>query len=123
MKRKKKSLIKSFRDAMRGIKYTFDSQRNFRIQVLAMFFAIILSLVLKLDFTRIAIILFAGVLVLSAELINTAIERFVDLVEPNYNPLAGKIKDISAGFVLVSAILSVIIGFLIFIPAIINFLN
>ena len=53
-------------------------------------------------------------LVISLEIINTAIEHFVDLVEPNYNPKAGAIKDLAAGAVLVAALLAVICGIVIF---------
>jgi diacylglycerol kinase (ATP) len=52
--------------------------------------------------------------VLALEIINTAIESFVDLVEPNYNPVAGKIKDLGAGAVLIFSIISALIGIMIF---------
>lgn len=57
-------------------------------------------------------------LVISLELINTAIERVVDLVTSEYHPLAKEAKDIAAGAVFVAAILSIVIGGIIFIPKI-----
>lgn len=58
-------------------------------------------------------------LVLVAELLNTAVELLVDLVSPGFNAQAGKVKDIAAGAVLVAAILSVVVGAIIFIPKLI----
>ena len=52
--------------------------------------------------------------VISLEMINTAIEHLVDLVEPNHNPKAGAIKDLAAGAVLVFSIISAVIGIMIF---------
>ena len=59
-------------------------------------------------------------LVFSSEMFNTAIETIVDLISPNVHPLAGKTKDIAAGAVLITAICSVIIGILIFLPKVLN---
>jgi len=58
-------------------------------------------------------------LVLVAELLNTAIEILVDLVSPDFNVQAGKVKDVAAGAVVVAAIISVVIAALIFIPKLI----
>ncbi len=63
----------------------------------------------------VAIILCIG-MVLATELINTAIERLVDLISPDRNPIAGQIKDIAAGAVLICAIAAAIVGLIIFIP-------
>lgn len=58
-------------------------------------------------------------LVIGTEMINTAIEAVVDLASPQQHPLAAKAKDIAAGAVLIGAILSVIIGIIIFLPKLI----
>jgi undecaprenol kinase/diacylglycerol kinase (ATP) len=55
-------------------------------------------------------------LVMAMEMVNTAIEAIVDLVSPNYHPLAKVAKDVAAGCVLVTAIASVIVGVLLFYP-------
>ena len=78
------------------------------------------AFILRLSFAETAVIVFAGGLVLVGEMINTGLEKLVDLISPDYNPLAGKIKDMAAGVVLVSSILAVIIGLIIYIPAIID---
>ena len=55
-------------------------------------------------------------MVLAAEGFNTAIERLVDLVSPDFHPVAGDVKDVAAGAVLICAIAAAIIGMIIFIP-------
>ena len=62
-------------------------------------------------------------LVLVSEIINTAIERLVDLVSPKYNKLAGEVKDIAASSVLLMCIFSLVVGVIIFVPKIINLLG
>lgn len=88
-----------------------------------MILVIIFGVALKINVTEwcICIILFG--LVISLELVNTAIETVVDIAMPEKNEKAKKAKDISASAVLISAICSAIIGFTIFIPKIINILN
>ena len=121
MKRIKNKLLKSFRDAIRGILYIVKTQRNFRIQIVCFILAVGAAIILKLTLSEIAIIVFAGGFVMVGEMINTGLERLVDLISPQYHPLARDIKDISAGVVLVASILAVIIGIIIFVPAIIEF--
>jgi diacylglycerol kinase (ATP) len=55
-------------------------------------------------------------MVLAAEGFNTAIERLVDLVSPDYHPIAGDVKDVAAGAVLICAIAAAIVGMIVFIP-------
>ena len=59
-------------------------------------------------------------IVLAAEGFNTAIERLVDLVSPGFHPIAGDVKDVAAGAVLICAIVSAIVGAIIFIPYFLN---
>ena len=59
-------------------------------------------------------------LVLAAEGFNTAIERLVDLVSPDYHPIAGDVKDVAAGAVLICAIAAAIIGGIIFLTYLLN---
>ncbi len=115
-----KKIVKSFKDAIKGILYIFKTQRNFRIQVVCFVIATSTAFILKLSFAEIAVIIFAGGLVMIGEMINTGMETLVDLISPDYHPLAGRIKDIAAGAVLVSSIIAVIIGIIIFLPVILN---
>ena len=105
--------FKSFIYAFNGIKLSLR-QRNIKIHIVCALFAIILGVSLNINFSDWCIILICIGIVLSLEMINTAIEYLVDLVEPNQNPIAGKIKDLSAGAVLIFSGISAVIGIMIF---------
>lgn len=115
-----KKFLKGFYFAFNGIKYSFKTQLNFRIHALLALLAIVLGFVFQLSIQEWLWVILAILLVLIFELINTAIETLVDLIAPDYNVKAGLIKDISAGSVLLSAILALIIGLIIFLPKIID---
>lgn len=118
MKKESKKIINSFKYAISGIKLAFKEERNMKIHFLAMTLVIILGIVLKITKLEwiICIILFG--LVISAELLNTAIETLTNVVMPEKNEKAKITKDVAAGAVLVMAIVSAIIGIIIFIPKI-----
>ena len=94
----------------------FRSERSFRLQVLIFAVTIIAGFIFRITGTEWVFILVAGGVVLVCEMINTAIEYVTDLVTEEYRILAKHIKNISAGAVLVSSIIAVIIGLIIFIP-------
>ena len=83
-----------------------------------MLMVIIAGVILRINTTEWSIVLILFGLVISLELINTAIENAVDLVTEEYNEKAKNAKDIAAGAVLFSAIIAAIIGFIIFLPKI-----
>ena len=118
-----KRLIKSFKYAFKGIIYTFKNEQNIIVHTIIMILVIIFGIIFKINKYEwlICIILFG--LVISAELINTAIEATVDLKCKEINPLAKIAKDTSSGSVLLLAITSVIVGCIIFIPKIISYIN
>jgi len=107
------SFFKSFTYAFNGIKLSLQ-QRNMKVHVCCAIIAIVLGFMFKITTTEWSVILICIGIVLSLETINTAIESFVDLVEPNHNPIAGKIKDLVAGAVLIFSIISALIGIMIF---------
>ncbi len=110
-----RKFIKSFGYAIQGI-VTAMSEQNFRFHVLSAVIVVIAGLLTGLSIIEWIIIVLVITLVIGAEMFNTAIERVVDLVSPDYHPLAKQAKDIAAGAVLVFAACSVIIGILIFLP-------
>ena len=112
-----KDLRTSFYYAFQGIAYGFSSQRNFRIQLVIGAMAIGLGVLLGLKLEQLTIIIFAIALVLVLELINTAIEAAVDLaIGQRFHPLAQIAKDCAAGAVLISAIGSLLVAFLLLLP-------
>ena len=118
---KNKKLINSFKCAIQGIKQAVKTERNVKIHITIMILVIIAGIVLKINTQEwiICIILFG--LVISLELVNSAIEATVDIAIPEINEKAKVAKDVAAGAVLVSAIASAIIGLIIFIPKVIAF--
>ncbi len=105
-----------FTDAFNGIVASFRSERNLRIHTALALAAVALGAWLRLDRWEWCWLAGCIALVIMAELINTAIEAWVDLVSPGKHPLARKAKDAAAGAVLVAAVFAVIIGGLIFLP-------
>ena len=91
-------------------------EQNFRFHLLSAVIVIIAGLFTGLSILEWIVIILVIALVIGAEMLNTAIERVVDLVSPDYHPLAKQAKDIAAASVLVFAACSVIIGMLIFLP-------
>lgn len=112
--------IKSFGYALSGIGHAFKSQFNFRFHLIALLAVVIAGWYFHLTVTEWLWIIVVSVLVLTAELFNTAIEVLVDLVSPNIHPKAKIIKDVAAGAVLITAIGAVLTGLIIFIPKLIH---
>ena len=109
--------------ALQGIKQFFSRDRNGQIQMVIGITAIILGFTVSLTPFQWLLVLFCIGLVISLEMINSAIERFCDLVTTEFHPGIKIIKDVAAGAVLVASITSLIIGLIIFIPALVHFLN
>ncbi len=100
---------------MEGI-LTALKEQNFKFHLVSAIIVILAGLLTGLTAVEWSIILMVIFLVIGAELINTAIERVVDLASPEFHPIAKQAKDVAAGAVLVFALASVIIGLLIFLP-------
>ncbi len=113
-------LIRSFRHAFRGLALAFRSERSFRIQTLAALLIIALLLVFPLAVWERAILLLVTMFVLVLELLNSSLERLVDLSKPRLHAFAGDIKDLMAGSVLVAAIFAAILGIIIIGPHILS---
>lgn len=109
---------KSLCCAFNGIKKAFQTERNLRFHFFVAIIVTFLGIILSLSILEWVGILFCIGLVICAELFNTAIEKLVDLVSPQFDKKAGLVKDISAGVVLFAAIISIIIGLIIFLPKI-----
>ncbi len=110
------TLLASFRYAFAGIRYLLWTQRNAKIHSAIGLVAVALGLVLGLARYEWLVLLLTITMVLAAEGVNTAVEAAVDLAAPNYHPLAKIAKDVGAGTVLLTAIASVLIGLLLFLP-------
>lgn len=112
--------IKAFRAAWQGIKDTLKTERNFRVHSICALLAIVSGFLLKINASEWLWITMALVLVLAAELFNTALEAITNLVSPAVHPLAKKAKDAAAAAVLLVAIFALVCGLLIFLPKLVS---
>lgn len=115
---KNRKFIDSFRYAFIGVATVFKEERNMRFHVLSTVMVIILSFLLSLSVQEWLWMLLASFLVLVMEIWNTVIENTIDLITPDYHPLAKKAKDMAAAAVLFTSVFAVIVGALIFLPKI-----
>lgn len=113
----------TFIHAAGGIGHAFRTETNFRIHVAAMALAVGLGVVLQISAVEWLFVAGCSMLVLSMELVNTAIENVCDLISKEYHPLIKIIKDVAAAAVLVSAAGSAVTGGIIFIPKLIHAIN
>ena len=111
-----KALIKSFQHAFCGILTSFVIGRNIKVHYIAALAAILGGLYFGISKVEFLIILLISAQVICLEMVNTAIERTVDLVTSEYHLYAKIAKDVAAGAVLVAAIFATIIGGIIFLP-------
>ena len=108
--------IKSFGYAFKGIASFIVKEPNAWIHCLAIITVSILGIYFNITTTEWCIVLLCFAMVLAAEAFNSAIERLVDFVSPDYHTIAGDVKDIAAGAVLICAIIAAIIGVIVFTP-------
>lgn len=112
--------IRSFGNAFRGLWVMLKNEHNFKIQIFILFLVIIAGLLFKITIPEWMAVALVSALVLSAECFNSALEDLWDTVSKENDPVIQRSKDIAAAGVLVSALISIIVGFLIFIPRILS---
>ena len=117
---KNQNFIIALKNAINGMTYTFNTQKNIKIQLCFALIAIIFGFLFQISNVEWMILITTIFLVLITELFNTAIETVVDLYTEEYNEKAKIAKDTAAGAVLLMAICSVFIGILLFVPKIIE---
>jgi diacylglycerol kinase len=108
--------IAGFGYASSGLWYALSTQINMKVHLALAVLAIALGIILHISAVEFALIFVAIAGVLIAELFNTVIELCVDLISPDFHPLAKHAKDVSAGAVLLSAMLAIVIALFIYIP-------
>jgi len=106
----------AFKVAFRGFGLVIREEQTFRIQIIATILVVFFMFYFPLSSSEKAVLMLAIVLVLSLELLNSQIERTLDLLQPNFDPKIRRIKDLSASAVLLATIGSVFVGLLIFLP-------
>ena len=118
-KYKSQGFKNTFKNARKGMRLAIRSEKNIRVHLATALCVMLLGVFLGLDSVKICILLLTVAMVVSMEMINSAIEFSLDAVFHNrYSKLVGMAKDISAGAVMFVTIIAVVIGCLIFLPAI-----
>ena len=110
----RQSITKAFNAAIEGILYTFKSERNMKIHYCLAVAVLIISLFFDLTKVEMLLLTFAISLVVISEMFNTAIEKTIDMITEEYNPLAKIAKDVAAGGVLIATLNSVVVGYILF---------
>jgi diacylglycerol kinase (ATP) len=113
-----KERLRSFKFAFSGLCTLLKEEPNARIHLAGAFAAILLGILLNISKLEWAVVAIVSGIVFIAELFNTALERLSDLVEPEFNEKIKRVKDLAAGAVIVSAIIALIAGIIIFLPGI-----
>lgn len=119
----KKRLTDSFKYASSGIVQAYIGEQNLKIHTIIALIVVLAGFVLKISYIEWLICLVLIGLVLMAEFFNTAIEYVVDLISPEIHPLAKAAKDTASAGVLMMAIISAIVGIIIFLPKITNIIG
>lgn len=114
-----KSRFRSFSFALNGLRSLIKYEHNSRIHFVAAAIAIVLGVLLKLSTYEWPLLIIVIGFVFITELLNSSIESLANRIDPERNEMIKKAKDYSAAAVLVSALIAVISGCLIFIPKII----
>jgi len=107
------NILESFRFAFSGLWYALCTQRNTRIHLTIAAIVVALGIWLRLSLTQWAVLTLTIGFVLVSEMLNTVAETLIDLISPGFHPLAKVVKDVTAGAVLLAAIISVIVGLLV----------
>lgn len=118
---KQRPVYVSFNDALQGVIYVVRTQRNMKIHLMTGLLVIILATALGVSRVELMILLLTVGGVFVTEVINTALEEIVNLITYEHHPLAAIVKNVAAGAVLIASLISVSIGYLVFIDYILKF--
>jgi diacylglycerol kinase (ATP) len=111
-----RKFLDSFNYAVAGVVHTLRTQRNMRIHFTAAVLALGLGLYLHVSSGDLLFLFFAITLVIMAEMFNTAVETVVNLCVQEYHPLARIAKDVAAGAVIIAALNSLVVAYIVFYP-------
>ncbi|HZC99360.1 MAG TPA: diacylglycerol kinase family protein [Actinomycetes bacterium] len=113
-------LVRSFRHAFRGLGLVLARERNARIHLVAAVAALVAAVWLGLARAEIALVIVTSTLVLAAEVVNTVVERVLDLLHPDQSERVRAVKDMSAAAVLVTALSALAVAGLLFLPRLVE---
>lgn len=111
---RKPPFYKSFLNSVHGVFWMLKSERNFQLEILGLIANLFLIVFLKLNPTDAALILIVSFAVLSSEILNTAVEKICDVIQPEFDERIKIIKDIAAGAVVLMAFAAICTGILVY---------
>ena len=121
--KKKRTFIDSVKNCLDGINYTLSHENNFKREMIIGILVVIASMFFKISILEWVIVILLINFVLVCELINTALEKAVDLYTKEFNETAKIVKDVAGASVFVMSIFSAIIGMIIFLPKVIDLIK
>ncbi len=121
-KKPEENFKNSFVAAIEGLKYSFFEEKNMYVHFFALALVIVAGFLFDISYLEWLIIALVSALVIALELVNTAIEVVIDMVDPQFNPLAKIAKDAAAASVLVMSASALIVGLIIFLPKVLEIL-
>jgi len=110
----------SFKFAFNGLCSLFKNEHNSRIHLLATVISIALGVIFKINFIEWSLLIIVIGIVFLSELLNSSLESLADFIEPEWNKQIGKAKDYASAAVFISAVVSIIVGGIIFVPKILD---
>jgi undecaprenol kinase len=117
---KLRRLLQSFKYAGKGIYYAVKEEQNMKIHIVLTFLVIIFGIILKISaYEAIALVIVIS-FVIAMEMVNTVMERVMDIIKPRMHPYAKHVKDMLAAVVLIGATASALVGLIIFVPKILE---
>ena len=118
-KYKSQGFINTFKNARKGMRLSLKSEQNIRIHILAGSVALAAGFFFHFSGVKFCILLLTIVMVISAEMMNSAIEFALDSIYHNkYSRMVGMAKDIAAGAVMIVTVAALMVGVLLFVPPI-----
>ncbi|MBR1619528.1 diacylglycerol kinase family protein [bacterium] len=118
-KYKSQGFINTFRNARKGMRLSIKSEQNIRVHILCGALALALGFALHFSCVKFCILLLTIVMVISSEMMNSAIEFALDSIYHNrYSKMVGMAKDIAAGAVMIVTVVALMVGVLLFVPPI-----
>lgn len=116
-------LAKSFKYAINGVRITLREEQNFRVHMVSGVLVALIGWALHIEALEwVALVIVSG-LVLLAEMVNTIFERIVDVLKPRIHPFAEVVKDMMAATVVLAVFVAVIVGLIIFVPYLVDFVQ
>ena len=109
-------LLKSFSYALKGLGRIFREEQNLRVQSIIAIISLVIGFILRISAVEWCLIIFAIVLVILMETVNSAVERMADVLKPRIHSYVKEMKDIMAAAVMIASLLSIAVGLIIFIP-------